>query len=195
GRQRRDDYVQPSKIRPDFDSDRLGAVGSPHRICRIDLHADRKYLRPRRAAEDVDCTSQSLVASAQKILNRNHYARARPGVVREAEQLGLLALFCAGVVDTSRGARLQIQMGASLDRSVGVEERVIEFDQPGWLAAGSQLQLGGFDVGLIVIVVILAAQRRALGGTVDMVVAAPDRNTGVRIQNHKTGRWKAERIG
>ncbi len=103
---------------------------------------------------------------------------------------GLLALLCAGVVDTGRGARLQIQMGAALDRSVGVEERVIEFDQPGRLAAGSRLQLGGLDVGLIVVVVILAVQRRALAGTVDTVAARA--RSQYRYQDSESRTWSAE---
>ena len=88
----------------------------------------------------------------------------------------------------------QIQVSAFQDRSVGIVERVIEFHQLGQLALCCQLQPRDFDVGLTVEVSILAAQRRAVAGTVYPVAAASDHSAGIRIQNREVGRRKAQRI-
>ena len=131
-----------------------------------------------------------LSPARRKFLDRNHDARARPSIIRDGEHLGLLALLPVGVVDTSRGARLQIDVRAFQDRSVGVVVRVIEFDQPRLPAAGANCDVRGLDVGLTVKVSILAVQRRAVASTVDAVAAAPDRDAGIGSSESKN--WSAE---
>src|ERR1700722_15510260 len=194
GHEGRDHKVEQAKIRRNLHSHRLRAIGRPNRGSRIDIHADRKYLRSRRAAEGVQWTADALVARPQKIPDRNYDARARPGVVRDGQNFGLLTLLPVGVVNTSRGARLQVDVRAFQNRSVGVVVRVIEVGQLR-LAAGSQLDVRDLDVGLSVKVSILAAQYGAVASTLQAVTGSPDRNAGRGSNNRKTGRREAERLG
>src|ERR1700682_893891 len=178
--ERRDNYVDPSEVRPHFDSERLLPVGSKYRRAGIASQGNREYLGSGRAIENMQA-GQFLLSGAQIVLHWNHDAGAGPGIVGEFQHILGVACSSAAGMGADCGARSQIDMRAFHYGAIGVVKCMVEFDQLRHPVADSD-QRCGLDVGLAVVEAGLSVQDSAVNGALDAVFALSDYGAGIGIQ-------------